>query len=369
MTTATLPSQTSQLKDMSSITIPVEVCVTQTVGGNGGTASSSGFDQSPIVRMVAYMNGGLLQGIEFWSSQGGNWQLGTASLTPGFNSGSVVESQEFVIEENELIASATLIKAENSVSKGTDTNVVLGLLINFDSGRSFAAGMTAVGNGAVAEDLVLNNLQNQDTPLELPLKGSALLGFGGSCGTVIDNLYLFVDSPYHAVLEDIIYGELPPLPQGTPRQLDQFMLQNHSANAQQINDTKTYTKTESFTWSAGGSVTNKIGSKVEVEAQVPLLAKGKFEVSAEVAVTVSGSLGQTFTTTSTESTSINCVIPPQSSVVLSVAYYSYPLSVSFSGTLNCYRSTGTVQPVAINGTYSGIPSSKVFVTYSQPSTS
>lgn len=76
MTTATLPSQTSQLKDMSSITIPVEVCVTQTVGGNGGTASSSGFDQSPIVRMVAYMNGGLLQGIEFWSSQGATGNSG-----------------------------------------------------------------------------------------------------------------------------------------------------------------------------------------------------------------------------------------------------------------------------------------------------
>jgi len=199
------------------------------------------------------------------------------------------------------------------------------------------------------------------TGTQVAISDGRIFGFFGYDGSDVDVIGLYMEIP---VTELEIFDLDYQLTGATlsvlgPVALDTVTLSNNSSATQTASITRSSSVTNSSNWSITAGL--KIGAKTTISTGIPLVVEGKVELSAEISF--SHTYGRTYSSTQSFQYTAQVAVPANSQITAEVTATQGSLSIDYTGSMQIWYADGYTATVPLSGSYSGVTSYNVAVTY------
>jgi len=229
--------------------------------------------------------------------------------------------------------------------------------IDYQLGRVAVSFTTSMGRSFAAGDTGKPRTQ-------MAIAGGRIFGFVGNAATDVDKIGLFTEIPVTALeIYDVKYttGTTPTVL--GPVALDTITLSNNSSSeTQNASITRSYSTTNTSSWSITGGL--KIGIKTTISTGIPWVVEGKVEVSGEISFAYT--YGRAHASTQTFQYTAQVSVPKNTQVTAQVTATQGSLTVKYTAVMDIWYADGVSATVDLDGTYSGITSYNIVVSYSSP---
>ncbi len=315
----------------------VRTAATGVVGGTGSTKQytiQSQQPNSPLTNLLVYTTDGTKSDsyITYLRATFADGSSGAAGQSTGCQ-------VSFSFQDGETLEACYLYFI------GSNTGfVAMSFVTNL--GRSFVAGDTTSEGTQVA------------------MSGGRIFGFFGTEGNAVDTIGLFMEIPVTDIeIYDLQYNLTGVTPTVLwPIALDTMTLSNNTSESQTASVTRSYSVTNSSNWSITGGL--KVGARTKISTGIPLVVEGEVELSAEISF--SFTYGRTYSSTQVFEYTAEVAVPANSQITAEVTATLGNLAVGYDGSMLICYADGVTNTISLNGTYSGLTSYAVVVTYTTP---
>lgn len=300
------------------MTINYKYSETEKVGGNGGNPFKIQLKEDAVKKLTIFFDKNCIRGIEILSAKD--------ELT--LKGSKTDKYQSISFQSDETITSLVVYKN------------------HYRNGRCSGISLRTNKN----KTLYIPPIGDSESH---SLNGGKLVGILGNSGSDIDSLgFIYTLDIISYKLKNVSYDLSKLETAVAPQIVAKITFINKSDITQKGSHTESKTVTKTSSWSCSLGV--KVGVKASGEAGVPLLAKGKWEISTEVSFAYT--FGESVSETTTYNFTTNLDIPAHSKITCENILNEGKISLPYKGTAVLEFEDGSSLELPESGIYKGIGS-------------